>query len=244
MIGEETSAGASPIGLSFIDLVSGGFGAAFFLFLIFVTLPITVVETGGGGDQYIDLRLEWESATRLEVVVGFTPEDGTVERYLRLSDRDVRVDPASGEVTTLDAPFWQDLFVFGYAGRSESRMQPADGTVRTATLVRMIRPCAGRYRFFVNATGFAGQSFNFDEAPSPTEFSLFFRAVDDRGTVQFDPTTLLLEEFDGRSGAFRPPRTGAADENEPVPLVGFADPTDPAFEFRSRAASESLTCME
>lgn len=243
MIGEETSAGASPIGLSFIDLVSGGFGAAFFLFLIFVTLPITVVETGGGGDQYIDIRLEWESATRLEIIVGFTPDEGTIERYLRLSDRDVRVDPASGEVKTLDDPFWQDLFVFGYAGRAESRMESVDGTMRTTTLFRMIRPCAGRYRFFVNATGFAKQSFSFNEPPSPTEFRLFFRAVDDRGAVQFEPTTLLLEEFDGRSGAFRPPRSGVADANEPVHLVGFADPDDPAFEFRSLSASESLTCM-
>ena len=56
-LGRVAAAGAA---IGFLDIVSAGFGATLFLFVIFASLP---PETGspaaGGGGSYIDLELQW-----------------------------------------------------------------------------------------------------------------------------------------------------------------------------------------
>lgn len=44
--------------LSFLDIVSAGFGGAIFLLIIFATLPVQSPESGASASRFIDLRLE------------------------------------------------------------------------------------------------------------------------------------------------------------------------------------------
>ena len=54
------SATAASTALSFLDIVSAGFGGAVFLFVVFASLPIDIrpPDTGGGG-RFIDILVEW-----------------------------------------------------------------------------------------------------------------------------------------------------------------------------------------
>lgn len=59
-----TRAATAATALSFLDVVSAGFGAAVFLFVVFASFPIDAPPpmTGGGG-RFIDVRIEWRKLT-------------------------------------------------------------------------------------------------------------------------------------------------------------------------------------
>ena len=51
----------ASLALSLLDIVSAGFGAAVFLFVVFAALPLGEPRPGGGGgSSFIDLHLEWD----------------------------------------------------------------------------------------------------------------------------------------------------------------------------------------
>lgn len=228
------------IGLSFIDLVSGGFGAAFFLFLLFVTLPITVIEAGGGGDQYLDIRLEWQGNVRLEPIIGFTPVDGFVERYLRISGPGMGYDAVLGEVNGGGSPFWRDLFIFGYAGSGQDRMRLVGGApTRTATLLRLIQPCPGRYRVFVNPIGVYAQGFSLN-ARYNSVYSLSLRIADDGGAREESRDEVPIE-VGRRSGDFRAPASTREGPSSAVDIEGLTDP-DGGFDVEAEATGATSLC--
>lgn len=67
--------GGSGATLSYIDMVSGGFGAAFFLFLIFVSFPIETSSTPSNGSRFLDVWVSWEDPdVSVFSKVEFTPE--------------------------------------------------------------------------------------------------------------------------------------------------------------------------
>lgn len=254
MIGESRRDETSVFGLSFIDLVSGGFGAAFFLFLLFVTLPITVQSSRGGGAEYIDIRLKWSGNVRLEPIVGFTPKDGTLERYLRLSASGIKVNEQTGMVRHAKTPFWEELVVFGYAGRGTARMRdlPYDPAVavtdETVTLMRLTRPCPGTYRVFVNPMGFYARGFSLADDPGniDTVFDLDLFVADEGPLPRRGPSkgSVVVGE---REGDFRPPRLFGAKSSKPVEVRGVTNDEDSeghAFKFSSNAAEEAIHCLE
>ena len=54
------SSATAAIALSFLDIVSAGFGGAVFLFVVFASLPIdTRAPATGGGGRFIDVLVEW-----------------------------------------------------------------------------------------------------------------------------------------------------------------------------------------
>ena len=69
-----TRATTASVALSFLDIVSAGFGGAVFLFVIFASLPIdTLAPAQGGGRRFIDVQIEWSKQKGNEV---FTAEEG------------------------------------------------------------------------------------------------------------------------------------------------------------------------
>ena len=56
-----TRAATAATALSFLDVVSAGFGGAVFLFVVFASFPIEVPPPMvGGGKRFIDVRVEWQ----------------------------------------------------------------------------------------------------------------------------------------------------------------------------------------
>ncbi|MTH95880.1 hypothetical protein [Roseibium sp. RKSG952] len=250
MIGEDDSDQVSVFGLSFIDLVSGGFGAAFFMFLMFVTLPITVIDAGGGGEQYIDIRLEWEGDVRLEPIIGYTRPDSPIERYLRLSSNAAQISPASGTVTYNEQRFWRDLIVFGHAGRGADRMQNtgASGvsTIKTTTLVRFIQPCPGRYRVFVNPLGLYRSGYSLKEKAS-SSFQVHALVVDDASRSRTGLSTSHKITVGARSGDFRPPQTHInANASQPIEIKEVTEESAArlphGFDFKAEASGKTDVC--
>jgi hypothetical protein len=249
MIGEDDSDQVSVFGLSFIDLVSGGFGAAFFMFLMFVTLPITVIDAGGGGEQYIDIRLEWDGDVRLEPIIGYTPHNSPIERYLRLSSNSVQISPASGTVSYSEQRFWRDLIVFGHAGRGAERMQnigtSGASAKETATLVRFIQPCPGRYRVFVNPLGLYRSGYSLSDK-AKSSYQLYALVVDDSSIPRTGQSTAQTITIGNRSGDFRPPQTHTTDASQPVSIEEVTEEDNTqnprGFDFKAEASGKTDVC--
>jgi hypothetical protein len=145
--------------LSYIDMISGGFGAAFFLFLIFVSFPIETSSTPSNGSRFLDIWLTWGVPdVSVYTVVEFTPEGrgliAPAPRLYSLNSRAMRRNSRTGEVmySGRDAPFWTYFAEAGYSSGGERGMRQSDGT-QAGQWLRFSDPCPGFYRILV-----AGQS--------------------------------------------------------------------------------------
>lgn len=141
--------------LSYIDMVSGGFGAAFFLFLIFVSFPIETSSTPSNGSRFLDVWVSWEDPdVSVFSKVEFTPEANgtTVPGTLAysLNSRAMSRDPGTGEVTYSGraAPFWTKFAEAGYGSGGDRGMRHSD-TGHAAQWLRFSDPCPGTYKIFV-----------------------------------------------------------------------------------------------
>lgn len=141
--------------LSYIDMISGGFGAAFFLFLIFVSFPIEISSTPSNGSRFLDIWVSWEDPeVSVFSVVEFTPapKGTTMPRALvySLNSRAMSRDPGTGEVTYSGraAPFWTDFAEAGYGSGGDRGMRQSD-TGHAAQWLRFSDPCPGTYEIFV-----------------------------------------------------------------------------------------------
>ena len=94
--------------LSFLDIVSAGFGGAVFLFVVFASLPIdTRTPATGGGGRFIDVLVEWRRLGAIEdkPVASIKVRDPIVDlhieyrkpsqpkRVIRLSELAKDIDP-------------------------------------------------------------------------------------------------------------------------------------------------------
>lgn len=74
----------ASLALSLLDIVSAGFGAAVFLFVVFAALPLGEPRPGGGGgSSFIDLRLEWD---RPRIEPNGAPATDITEKLNELSE--------------------------------------------------------------------------------------------------------------------------------------------------------------
>jgi hypothetical protein len=148
------------IGLSFVDLVSGGFGAAFFLFLVFATLPMDLAGGRGGGSRFMELIVTWNDP---ELLVGlqvtFQPT-GVVSAPRMLEPRDRamwRIDPRSGALSARNGKkFFSDGWVAGVALPDQPPLWAHDcpnAPCPRSTILRLTDPCPGTYTFQVRAQG-------------------------------------------------------------------------------------------
>ena len=79
-----TRATTASVALSFLDIVSAGFGGAVFLFVIFASLPIdTVAPAQGGGRRFIDVQIEWAKQQGKEVLTAEEGGGNWIEKTLR-----------------------------------------------------------------------------------------------------------------------------------------------------------------
>lgn len=167
---EAHDSGEDTFGFSFVDMVSGGFGAAFFLFLVFATLPLDSGSTPGGGDRFIGLWLTWEEDDETyEPILEYRPpmtyrgEAGSWRRY-RLSEGTLSAPNEFGEVTApgfRNKPFWTRLLAAGFSNAVSPALREYDTSStqpeRAGLWMHFADPCPGSYRVRINRNaGFQG----------------------------------------------------------------------------------------
>ncbi|WP_297104294.1 hypothetical protein [uncultured Devosia sp.] len=130
----------SSLALSFIDTISGGFGAAFFLFLIFASMPFEDSAAVGGASRFMEVWLRWKSAADL---MGITLEHESGVR-IRLTSKDFVIDPFTGKLAPkIDKPLWRSAQVNGFSWFGEAGMQNG---AEASTRLRLADPCPGKWR--------------------------------------------------------------------------------------------------
>lgn len=134
------------LGLSFVDVVSGGFGAAFFLFLIFATLPFVEEPSRGGGSHFVDVVVTWNPwLVYLNLIVEHSSPSGTVRRLDLTDHRRFRIEDdgtVSARTEGESHRFWDHAMAAGVARRGTAAL--GDGTEdQRATWLRLTRPCPG-----------------------------------------------------------------------------------------------------
>lgn len=151
-IAQSVGSGAA---LSYVDMISGGFGAAFFLFLIFVSFPIEKASTPSNGSRFIDVWVSWDDPeVSVFSAVEFTPAPkGTTmpqARVYSLNSSAMHRDSATGQVlyAVSAAPFWAQVAEAGYSGGEDRGMRQLKAG-RAAHWIRFSDPCPGTYRILV-----------------------------------------------------------------------------------------------
>lgn len=168
------SGGAARFGLSFVDVVSGGFGAAFLLFLIFATLPLVETPSRGGGSHFVDVRVAWDNRfLYLNLIVEHRSPNGT-QRQLDLADRRrFRVEDDGGLSVTEDGEadrFWDQALATGVALRNTAVLRNEAG--RRGTWLRLARPCPGTLTLRLAPRGVEGSIRTGGEQTTSTDVHL------------------------------------------------------------------------
>ncbi|MEW7996435.1 MAG: hypothetical protein G8D90_14400 [gamma proteobacterium symbiont of Clathrolucina costata] len=111
----------NPFTMSFLDTVSAGFGAAFFLFIIFASLPIEKSSGMLGSEEYIQIELEWNSLDyNLELIVD-PPGSSRTHQRLFLHNNAIIENPITGEIADLSGrESWQTAFINGASAYGQS----------------------------------------------------------------------------------------------------------------------------
>lgn len=146
-------------GFSFVDMVSGGFGAAFFLFLVFATLPIDVGAPGGGGERFIQVWLTWpggdEADVTFEPIIEYSNPEASDWSSYRLTEGRLQQTGQFGNMSYGTGPkaFWSSVFGAGFSDAGGTAMRAVDietGSERSGLWLHFSDPCPGRYRLRVN----------------------------------------------------------------------------------------------
>ena len=170
------SSAAASVALSFLDIVSAGFGGAVFLFVVFASLPIdTRAPAPGGGGRFIDVLVEWprlaargqkyaqansgDNDTKNQIfpevseplvdlhIVYESLRDGPYK--IRLSSLAKGIDPKTDIHQTKpheEKMPWDSIHVTGFD--PFGRYERLDGSNDLHTMhVRVLKPRGGRWRF-------------------------------------------------------------------------------------------------
>lgn len=130
----------SNLALSFIDTISGGFGAAFFLFLIFASMPFEDAAAAGGASRFMEVWLRWKSPADLMDIT--LEHDSGVK--IRLTSNDFAVDPFTGILEPGNRKtLWRTAQVNGFSWFGETGMA---NEASAATRLRLADPCPGKWR--------------------------------------------------------------------------------------------------
>ena len=216
-------------GFSFVDMVSGGFGAAFFLFLIFATLPIDVGQPSGGGEQYIRIWLSWEDREQagqsFEPILEFQHELGAPWQDYRLSSGVLEQDKRNIELSYQgreEQRVWSQLFGAGFSNARAPALNAISdsGERRNAIWLHLADPCPGIYRVRVNRNAGFG-----DMLTSVTALN-----AEVKYQIRLETPGLTPRLFDG---------TYTPGVGERAPLVMFAQ-NQSTFEVAAQRRSDDL----
>ena len=168
-------------GFSFVDMVSGGFGAAFFLFLVFATLPLDVGAPGGGGERFIQIWLTWpggdNASVTFEPIVEYAASETTDWKSYRITGGQLR---QTGHFVNMHygtgaKAFWANVFGAGFsdAGGTTLRMADKEGSEWSGLWLHFSDPCPGRYRIRINRNaGFRELLFSHEAVSDNYPFTL------------------------------------------------------------------------
>lgn len=210
----------SPFGLSFLDTVSAGFGAAIFLFLIFATLPIESASSLIGSEQFIHLQLEWDEPSAILELIVHTPEGETIRVF---DNQDAATaNPFTGLVEK-ESTEWQGALVFGESHFGENSLVSTENGKRRISL-RIIGPCPGKeedpkktWSFDVALKAATSLEFRVDTAKIPYRATLY---TADSGPLLAQDTLLgESERLDDEEQTGEPLLWRDADGNEPSKFV-------------------------
>ena len=123
-------------GLSYLDIVTAAFGSAIFLLFVFATLPLDQAG-GAGADQYIDLQVEFNSSTQIELQIA---RNGQL--VFRTLDPAFNPDPRTGASRLPDTDDYLSVHI------SNARVSATDAQVIG---FRVIGPSHGTWSVFANA---------------------------------------------------------------------------------------------
>ncbi len=152
--------------LSYIDLISGGFAAAFFMFLIFVSFPIETASTPSQGSRFLDVWVEWQdNEVRANLIVTYTPDDaaGVLAQPLTISLNSTVLSqsPKTGKITFSGSQrvFWTGIAQSGFGLSGDSPLQRIDSEGQTwaGMWMRFSDPCPGTYDISVASHGVSMQ---------------------------------------------------------------------------------------
>ena len=145
----------NPFTMSFLDTVSAGFGAAFFLFIIFASMPIEKSSSMLGSEEYIQIELEWNSSDyNLELIVD-PPNNSSGPLRLFLHNNKIIESHITGEVADLPGrKKWQKAFISGTStyGQSTSeviRTEDVNSGNKHRLSFRANGTCYGQWKFLV-----------------------------------------------------------------------------------------------
>ena len=154
--------GGGSVALSFLDIVSAGFGGAIFLLVIFATLPIAERHGGGGGgSSFIDIYLEWSRVPfdgyQVEALVELQIKhtvNGSSRRF-RLGKQGAEIVPQTDVFLTGGAKPWRMALVIGYDRDgdyvpTETLSKEGSNNPDRYLHARIIKPDDGEWSFFAN----------------------------------------------------------------------------------------------
>ena len=150
------AAGMSPFALSFLDTVSAGFGAAFFLFVIFASLP--VISSGGrqGSSQFVEFDIWWNNE---DAVLEFALRPpGDASDWIPLSGQEVSSSLRYGQLQwneRAEVPnAWREAYAFGQSewGAVSRRNDPPEAGESRRVRIRILGPCPGLWQMGVALT--------------------------------------------------------------------------------------------
>ncbi|MEL0437945.1 hypothetical protein [Phycobacter sp. K97] len=158
IVGLDAEPEPDTFGFSFVDMVSGGFGAAFFLFLIFSTLPLDIGSRGGGGDRFLQIWVDWNGGeaanVTLEPIIEFAPSESNDWLSYRMSTGRLRQTGDFGDMQFRfrHRIFWTHVFGAGFSDARSTAMTRIDenGVDRSGFWLHFSNPCPGRYRIALN----------------------------------------------------------------------------------------------
>ena len=150
--------------LSYIDIISGGFGSAFFLLLIFMSFPIDTASTPSSGSRFLDIWIEWtDEKASAYIEVAYTPEQpaGLLPQTFRytLNSQSFFRSSATGLVTYSGAApkFWIGLAEAGYSQTGTGALGRSDGGIaKRGQWLRFSDPCPGDFKFYVGSASPGG----------------------------------------------------------------------------------------
>ncbi|MDW9817145.1 hypothetical protein GOB25_19130 [Sinorhizobium meliloti] len=132
----------SNLALSFIDTISGGFGAAFFLFLIFASMPFEESSAIGGASRFMEIWLRWQSVSDL-MEITLVHESGA---KIRLTARDFEVNPYNGTLKSASGiQLWRSAQANGFSWFGEDSMKNGANSISGMRL-RLADPCPGNWQ--------------------------------------------------------------------------------------------------
>lgn len=141
--------GSGNAALSFLDIVSAGFGGAIFLLVVFITLPIATEGGGGGGStRYISIALNWPSIRLSNGTEAWPLIELQIEHNkTRISTMYIDPDPDHDILPPLRQR-WKMAILSGFD--ASNRYHAIGENAEREVQLRIVDPQSGEWNFYVN----------------------------------------------------------------------------------------------